>query len=204
MLYYQTKFDCEKTSSLEDIVEIVIFWLYKPSLWPWHLRQWTNFSAWHSGSSPYQAITIPSLVTKCSAIQKVSSRQTFTDILNLCFDLGFEHSNPFFFHGTLHLMILHYQTKFGIKQTSSLEDRVDIVIFWLCKPSLWPWHWRQRTNFSGSCSALLYQVWYQNDLRFRRYHPDKHSLTFWTFAVILTLNAVTKFLHTTFRLLMLY
>ena len=30
MLYYQTKFGCEQTSSLEDIVKIVIFWLYKP------------------------------------------------------------------------------------------------------------------------------------------------------------------------------
>ena len=31
MLYYQTKFACKPTSSREDIVEIVIFWLYKPS-----------------------------------------------------------------------------------------------------------------------------------------------------------------------------
>ena len=32
MLYYQTEFGCKRTSSLEDIVEIVIFLLYKPSL----------------------------------------------------------------------------------------------------------------------------------------------------------------------------
>ena len=30
MLYYQTKFGCKWTSSSEDIVEIVIFLLYKP------------------------------------------------------------------------------------------------------------------------------------------------------------------------------
>ena len=32
MLYYQTKFGCKQASSLEDITEIVIFGLYKPSL----------------------------------------------------------------------------------------------------------------------------------------------------------------------------
>ena len=48
-VYYQTKFGCKLTSSLQDTREIVIFWLYMPSLWPWHWTQWTNFSAWHSG-----------------------------------------------------------------------------------------------------------------------------------------------------------
>ena len=40
--------------------------------------------------------------------------------------------------------------------------------------------------------------------RFRRYHPDKHSQTFLTFAVTLTLNAVIKFSHKTLWLMMLY
>ena len=66
MIYYQTKFGCKRTSSLEDTVEIVIFWLYKPSLWPWHWRQITNFSAGHSGS--WCCITIPSLVSKWSTL----------------------------------------------------------------------------------------------------------------------------------------
>ena len=51
-----------------------------------------------------------------------------------------------FFHRTLQLMMLNYQTRFGCKWTSSLEDIVEIVIFWLYKPMLWPWHWRQWTN----------------------------------------------------------
>ena len=38
LLCYQTEFSCKRTSSLEDIVDIVIFWWYKPSLWPWHWR----------------------------------------------------------------------------------------------------------------------------------------------------------------------
>ena len=52
------------------------------------------FSAWHSGS--WCCITIPSLVTKCSAVQKISSGQRLTDILNFCCDLDLEYSNPIF------------------------------------------------------------------------------------------------------------
>ena len=63
MLYYQTKFGCKPTSSLEATTEIVIVWLYKPSLWPWHWTQWTNFSAQHFGL--WCCITIPGLATKC-------------------------------------------------------------------------------------------------------------------------------------------
>ena len=94
MMYHQTKFGCQRISSSEDIVAIVIFWLYKLSLWPWHWRQCTNFSTWHSGSWCY--ITIPSLVTKWSVAQKISSRQTFTNILNLCCDVDLERSSPIF------------------------------------------------------------------------------------------------------------
>ena len=38
----------------------------------------------------------PKLVSKCSVVQKISFRQTFTDILNLCCDLDLENSNPIF------------------------------------------------------------------------------------------------------------
>ena len=98
MLYYQTKFSCKPTSSLEDTTEIVIFWLYKPSLWPWYWTQWTNFSAWHSGL--WCCINIPGLVTKCSVVQKISSGQTFPDILYLRCDLDIECSNPIFLQDT--------------------------------------------------------------------------------------------------------
>ena len=140
MLYYQVKSGCKWTSSLEDIVKIGMFWLYKPLLWPWHWTQWTNFSAWHSGL--WCCITTPGWITKCSVVQKTSSGQTFTSILNLPWGSGLECSNPIFFHRTLQLMKLHYQTKLGCKWTSSLEDITKIVIFWLYKPSLWPWLWR--------------------------------------------------------------
>ena len=38
----------------------------------------------------------PGLVTKCSVIPKISSGQTFTDILNLCCDLDLKRSNLIF------------------------------------------------------------------------------------------------------------
>ena len=90
-LAYDAKFICRWTSSLEDIVKTVIFWLHKPSVWPGH---WTNFSAWHSGS--WCCINIQSLVTKSSVVQKTSSRQTFVNVLNLHCDLHLECSNPIF------------------------------------------------------------------------------------------------------------
>ena len=99
MLYYQTKFGCKWTRSLEDREAIVIFWLYKPSLWPWYWRLLTNFSEWHSGS--WCRITIPSLVSKWSAVQKISSGQSFTNILNLRCDLDLDCNNPTFPQDTL-------------------------------------------------------------------------------------------------------
>ena len=86
-------------SSFGDWVEIIIFWLHKPSLWPWHWRQLTNFSAQHSDS--WCCITIPNLVSKGSAVQKISSRHTFTNILNLHCDLDLESSKPISAQDTL-------------------------------------------------------------------------------------------------------
>ena len=93
----------------------------------------TNFhmTLAHDAASPYQL-----LVTKCSVIQKISPRQTFTDILNRRCDLDLEHSNPIFPQDTL-----VYDAKLYIKPslianrpldcklTSSLEDTTQIVIF---------------------------------------------------------------------------
>ena len=90
MLYYQTKLGCKPTSSLADTTKIVILLLYKPSLWPWHWTQWTNFS-----------VSIPGLATKCSVVQKISSGKTFTNILNLCYNLDLERSNLIFKKDTL-------------------------------------------------------------------------------------------------------
>ena len=74
MLCYQTKFGCKPTTSLEDTPEIVIFWLYKLSLWPWPWTQWINFmTIWLMMLHNHTRF-----VTKCFVVQKISSRQTFT------------------------------------------------------------------------------------------------------------------------------
>ena len=85
-----------------------ILTIYKPLQWLWHWTQWTNISAWHSGL--WCCITILGLVTKCPAVQKVLSRQTFTNILNLHCDLDLERSNPIFPQDTpAYDVVLSYQ-----------------------------------------------------------------------------------------------
>ena len=74
-------------------------------------------------------------------MEKISSGQTFTDILNFAETLTL-NAELAFFNRTLWLMMLYHQTKFGCKLTSSLENIAKIVIFWLYYPSLWPWYWR--------------------------------------------------------------
>ena len=92
MMYHQTMFGCRWINSSVDITDRVIFRSYKLDL---ENRRKKKIPARNAGS--WCCITIPSLVTKCSAVQSTSSGQTFTDILNLCCDLDLECSNPFFF-----------------------------------------------------------------------------------------------------------
>ena len=55
-------------------------------------------------------------------------QQTFTDILNFAVTLTLNAVIPFF-HWTLRLVMLCYQTKFGCKPTRSLQDTTEIIIF---------------------------------------------------------------------------
>jgi len=48
----------------------------------------------------------PSLVTKGSAVQKISSRQTLIDIFNICCDLHLELINPVFYLDTIKLSVV--------------------------------------------------------------------------------------------------
>ena len=98
-----------------------------------------NISAWQTGSRC--CIIIPNLVTKCSVAQKISSRQTFIIIVTFAVTLTLNAVIPFFYR-RLRLMMLYYHTRFGCKRTSTLENIVNIIIFWLYKPPLWPWHGR--------------------------------------------------------------
>ena len=73
MIYTQIEFGCKRLTGLElikDIVETVIFWLYKPVTLTLKIESppppppppFFFFFAWHSGS--WWCTTIPSLVTK--------------------------------------------------------------------------------------------------------------------------------------------
>ena len=58
------------------------------------LSTMNKFFCIHSFS--WCCMTIPGLVTKFSVVQKISSRQIFTNILNFRCDLDLERSNPIF------------------------------------------------------------------------------------------------------------
>ena len=112
-----------------------------------------------SGKSPFEdsypffalsglqwCITILGLLTKGSAIHKISSKLTSIEIFNLGCDIDLEHSNPIFLLDKVFLFMMFYrQIEFGYKRVISLElinNIVDTIIFWLYKPTLWPWPWR--------------------------------------------------------------
>ena len=77
---------------------ILIIWALAVTLTLKIATATTEISAWLSGSRC--CITTPNLVTKWPVIQKISSGQTFTDILNLRCYLDLERSNPIFPHDT--------------------------------------------------------------------------------------------------------
>ena len=156
---------------------------------------------WHSGL--WCCITITGLASKCYVVQKILSGHTFTNIWTFTVILTFTAVIPFY-HRILLLMMLYCQTKIGCKQTNSLEDIVKIVIFWLYKLSLWPWHWRQWTNFSARhiASSSLYTTipnllkkWSSGSGDTEQIQSDT-----WHF----NLNAVIPFFHRTLQLMMLY
>ena len=65
---------------------------------------------------------------KCAVIQKISSGQTVTDILNLCCDLDLECSNPIFPQDTLaYDAVLSNQV--WLQMDQQFRDIVEIVIF---------------------------------------------------------------------------
>ena len=146
MLCFQTKFSCKPTSSLEDTTEIVIFWLYKPLLWPWHWTQWTIFcmTLWLMMLHSYTRFGNKIF---CGSSDIIKTKRLLT-FWTFAVTLTLNTVIPFF-HRTLWLMILYDQTVFGCKRTSSFEDIEKTVKFRLYKPSLWPWHWRYLTNFSA-------------------------------------------------------
>ena len=90
MMCHQTKFSCKRISN--------IYIYIKKAYFDYIIH---NCDLDLEDSKPIflkdnliMIITIPSLVVKDSVFKKVSSGQTFTDILKFCCDLDLEHDNP--------------------------------------------------------------------------------------------------------------
>ena len=151
MTHHPTKFGSKRFSISEDMVWINIHWHFEVSVTLTLNRaiQFLHKTLWlmimyhqiAQHSSSWCCITMPSLVTKCSAVQKVSSRHIFIDILNLCCNLDLESSNQTFTQDTPAYDAVP-SDQVWLQMACSSEDIVETVIFWLHKPLLWPWPWR--------------------------------------------------------------
>ena len=139
---------------------------------------------------------------------------TFTVTLTLSTEI------PFF---PLWLMMLYHQNKFDCKWISSLEEIVNCSDFDYISPCC-----DRNTEDSEPIFCMTHRLMMiHHHTKFgkkkkkewlsgsggteqtrwdtqRKYHLDKHSLTFWTFAVTLSLNTVIPFSHRTLQLMMLY
>ena len=105
--------------------------MYHP-LWLWAWRQQTSLLIWQSG--PWWCTTIPSLVTMASAVKKILSWWTCTEILCLsCHNLDLDHNSAI---QSLHKLIQHlmmcHQTKVSCKNIGSSEDILEshVLIIW--------------------------------------------------------------------------
>ena len=131
--------------------------------------------------------------------KKRSSRQTFTDILNLSLWPWPLTQNPIFQQNTpAYDAVLSNQVWLQTDQQFRRYNRNSHILIILALAVTFT------LSTVGYDAAWPYQVWRQNILWFRRCHPDKHSLAFWTFAVTLTLKAVIPFFKRTLQLTMLY
>ena len=140
---------------------------------------------------------------------------TNINILTLCCDLDCGSSNPIFIAGHSGLWQCIIRPMFGCQGVNSWENIAEshisiigvLTVILTMKTATKIQNKQQQQNLHNPLShdvASPYQVWSQNIQWFRRYHLDKHSLTLWTFAVTLTLDAVIQFFHETLRLMMLY
>ena len=88
-----------------------------------------------------------------------------------------------FFHRTLWLMMLYYQTKPGCKRTNSLEDTTEIVIFWLQKP-----HCDLDIEHSNFFFMSLWLMTLHNHTRFGNKIFCGSEVILWKFTTILNLS----------------
>ena len=74
----------------------------------------THFFA-HDTLAYNDVLCILGLVTKGSAIHKMSSKLPLIEMFNLGCDTDLEHSNPIFSQDATLLMMIYHQTEFGCK-----------------------------------------------------------------------------------------
>ena len=163
-MHCQTKLVAQKLSSSEHIIEIVIF----------HCMTWNSITVTLTLKiNPFFAYDIlayndvsPYWVWLQMVQQCISSKLTLTETFDLGSNIDLKHSNPSL--DTSLLMMIYPQTEFGCKRLTGLElikDIVETVIFWLYKPTLWPWPSRWNPIFSNDIpahgGAPQYQVWLQ-------------------------------------------
>ena len=133
-------------------------------------------------TSLWRYITIPHLVTKGSAVPKISSGQTLFHLFGFfanCCDFDLEHSNPILSLKTLAIKFI-YLSYLPSNYTSGCQKIVrryivETVIFWWYKPSLSDLGLGDSNcTFShnillGNNDASPYQIWLQQVERFRKY-----------------------------------
>ena len=114
MMYPQTRFGCKRISSSEDILEMIIFWLYEPSLWSWPWRWQNNLSTRQNAS--WWCIIILYLVTRQQ--NNLLTKQS----------------------GLWWCAIKHQQSSTAKgSEVHKIEKETDI--FWLYETLLWLWPW---------------------------------------------------------------
>ena len=96
-------------------------------------------------STYFRQAVLNSFSRSCHLFSILTPNKNETETFNLGCDTDLEHSNPTFSLDTSLLMMIYTQIEFGCKRLTGLElikDIVETVIFWLYKPTLWPWPWR--------------------------------------------------------------
>ena len=143
-MHCQTKLVAPKNQQFRTYNRNSHIWLYEPkfSYCDLDLEDRNPFFAYdtlaYNDASPYW-------VWLQTVQRSISSKLTLTETFNLGCDIDLEHSNPTFSLDTSLLMMIYPQIEFGCKRLTGLElikDIEETVIFWLYKPTLWPWPWR--------------------------------------------------------------
>ena len=116
-------------------------------------------------------ISIPSLVTKCLVLHKVSFRHAFIDTFNLHYDLDLDHSNPIFSHDTRAYddvpsnKVWLQKDKHFRRYCSNILIIYTLIVTWTLK--LAHQFFRMTLHLMMIHHQLPYQVWVQKVQRFR-------------------------------------